>query len=101
MHAVFSTFSLVGMSSTDYESYADAVAAEFAQQPGLRGKVWLADPASNRYGALYVWDTQADSDAFRASELAQKMASLPFVADVQAHEFDVLDGPTKTTRGIA
>jgi hypothetical protein len=99
MHAVFATFSLDGITDAAYLEHADAVAVDFAAIPGLCAKTWIADPAANRYGALYVYESKEACDAFRSSELAQRQAELAWVRDVQVQEFAVLDGPTAVTRG--
>jgi hypothetical protein len=36
--------------------------------PGLRSKAFIVKPESGTYGGLYVWDSQAQLDAFLASD---------------------------------
>jgi Putative mono-oxygenase ydhR len=59
----------------------------FAQVPGLRFKAWISDEASDRWGAVYVWESrEAAGRALpdRARELIGKDADLGEEFDVEA-----------------
>jgi heme-degrading monooxygenase HmoA len=47
---------------------------QFRALPGLVQKYYVKTGRPNEYGGIYVWDSQASLDAYRASDLA---ASIP------------------------
>lgn len=59
----------------------------FADVPGLRLKAWIADEATERWGALYLWETAEDAEQplpSRARELIGKDPDVVEVFDVEA-----------------
>jgi len=98
MHLLLVTFALAGISDADLRARAEAVAPHFAALPGLRSKVWLADPGSGTYGGVYLWDDRAAADAYAGGELfAGAVARNPAFADVTVRGFEVLEGPSRIT----
>lgn len=88
----------------DHEQYAQGcleVAQAFAEVPGLLSKVWLADREGGVYGGVYLWADGEALDAFRASELFAAVRDDPTLTDMTMRSFEVLEGPSRTTRGIA
>ena len=60
---------------------------EFADVPGLRCKAWISDAVTERWGAVYVWETaEAARQALpsRARELIGKDPDLAEEFDVEA-----------------
>jgi hypothetical protein len=58
---------------------------QFADVPGLRFKAWISDDATERWGAVYVWET---ADAAR-QELPSRARELIGKDPDIAEEFDV------------
>lgn len=59
----------------------------FAAVPGLRLKTWIADEATNRWGAIYLWeDGEAAAQPLpsRAAELIGKPPDVAETFDVEA-----------------
>ena len=62
----------------------------FAETPGLRFKVWVSDEVTERWGAIYLWESRAAADAAlgasgsRAAELIGKPPDLAEEFDVEA-----------------
>ncbi|MEU6576135.1 hypothetical protein [Streptomyces sp. NPDC046805] len=57
----------------------------FSEVPGLRFKMWISDPGSDRWGAVLLWESKEASEQplpSRALELIGYPATV-------AHEFDV------------
>jgi hypothetical protein len=80
---------------------SDQLATAIAEVPGLISKTWLADAASNTYGGVYLWDTEASGSNYRAaSELFNAVKTDPNVGEVSSREFGVLDGPSRITRAF-
>ncbi|MGW6721300.1 hypothetical protein [Streptomyces sp. NPDC055886] len=56
--------------------------------PGLRLKFWISDPATDRWGAVMLWDSAADLTApmppNRAAELIGYPPSVRMMSDVEA-----------------
>jgi hypothetical protein len=60
---------------------------EFEQLPGLRFKAWISDEASERWGAVYLWeskDAAAQVVPSRARELIGKDPDIGEEFDVEA-----------------
>jgi hypothetical protein len=59
----------------------------FAEAPGLRFKAWVSDEATERWGAVYVWESIEASELplpSRARELIGKDPDVAEVFDVEA-----------------
>ena len=54
-----------------YESRAD----RYRATKGLRQKYYLRYHDTGEHGAVYIWDSAADLEAFRGSELRRSIAS--------------------------
>jgi Putative mono-oxygenase ydhR len=60
---------------------------EFAQVPGLRFKAWISDEASERWGAVYLWESAEAAEQpvpSRARELIGKDPEIGETFDVEA-----------------
>jgi hypothetical protein len=84
------------------ESEARAIPPERAQaiaaQPGLEWKVWIRDPQTRTSGGVYLF---ADRDAAQkwATTLEDMLKQRPGVSAFDARIFEILDEPTRITRG--
>jgi Putative mono-oxygenase ydhR len=59
----------------------------FAETPGLRFKAWISDEATERWGAVYLWESSEAADQevpSRAAELIGKPPDLGEDFDVEA-----------------
>jgi hypothetical protein len=59
----------------------------FAEVHGLRFKAWISDEVTDRWGAVYLWETQEASEQelpSRARELIGKDPDIVEVFDVEA-----------------
>ena len=61
----------------------------FAEVPGLRFKTWISDEATERWGAVYVWESRTaleelDPGVSRARELIGKDPDIAEEFDVEA-----------------
>ena len=59
----------------------------FADVPGLRFKAWISDEATERWGAVYVWESVEATELplpSRARELIGKEPDIAEVFDVEA-----------------
>lgn len=93
-------FNLDGMSQTEFEALCDQLAPVFANIPGLLSKIWLADPATNSYGGVYVWQNRQAFEAYSQTELFHNVVNHPNFANITARAFGILAGPTEVTHGI-
>ena len=101
MHVQIVNFHLKDMSEADYRTHCDEVAPAFAEVPGLVSKVWLANSTTNTYGAVYTWASREAMDEYAKSDLFKAVATNPNLADITSIDFDVLEDPTRVTRGLA
>jgi hypothetical protein len=63
----------------------DESVAAFAEVPGLRLKTWIADPETNRWGAILLWESAEAA----AQPLPSRAAELIGYPPAQSHAFDV------------
>jgi Putative mono-oxygenase ydhR len=61
----------------------------FAEVPGLRFKAWISDAVTERWGAVYLWESRAAAEALdpsvsRARELIGKDPDIGEEFDVEA-----------------
>jgi len=78
---------------------ADA-AAVWAQVPGLRLKLWMADRDRNRWGAVMVWESRPSDDALPPNRAAELIGYPP----THRARFDVeasVEGPPPPARPTA
>jgi hypothetical protein len=94
-------FNLDGMSEEEYASSCDKVASAFAAVPGLASKVWIADRAAGVFGGVYTFESEAAIDDYLESDLFARIDSTPGFVNLSVRRFDVLEGPTRVTRGLA
>lgn len=101
MYIQITNFRLDDISEDELRESADALAPSFADLPGLVSKYWLANPETNTYGGVYVWqDRQAMEDYKKTEILKGVTINLNFV-DVVSKDFAVFEKPTRITRGLS
>ncbi len=57
----------------------------FADVPGLRFKAWISDAATERWGAVYVWESRKAADQAVPSRARELIGKDPEIVE----EFDV------------
>ncbi len=92
------TFELAGLEPDAYRAHCEASAPAFTEIPGLRAKVWLANPATNTYGGLYAWESREAMDAYVNGQIFAGLLTNPRMAHVTTRDFGVLERPTEITR---
>jgi hypothetical protein len=76
----------------------------FAEAPGLRFKVWVSDEATDRWGAVYLWESRQASEApflSRARELIGKEPDIAEEFDVEATVEGRFEVEELSRRGLA
>jgi hypothetical protein len=58
---------------------------EFAEVPGLRFTAWISDEATDRFGAIYVWESRDVADQPLPGRLRALIGKEPEIGE----EFDV------------
>jgi hypothetical protein len=53
----------------------------FADVPGLRFKAWVSDEASERWGAIYLWESRDDADRELPGRARELIGKEPAVAE--------------------
>ena len=101
MHLLLVTFNLQGLSDADYRRSCDVEAPAFAGIPGLISKLWLADEPTNTYGGVYTFVERNALDAYTRSDLFKAIATDPNLTNLATSAFEVLDGPSRVTHGLA
>ena len=101
MHIQIINFSLEGISEEAYLQQVGAVASAFADLPDLISKTWLANEHTNIYGGVYLWEDREAMEGYAQTDLFKGLAAAPYFKDLTVRDFEVLEGPTRTTRGLA
>ena len=57
----------------------------FAEVPGLRFKAWISDEVTERWGAVYVWESREAADSEQPSRARELIGKDPDIGE----EFDV------------
>ena len=76
----------------------------FADVPGLRFKAWISDESSERWGAVYVWESWEASQAELPSSARELIGKEPAVAewfDVEATVEGRFEIEELSRRGLA
>lgn len=94
------TYQLKDISQKEYvQQMVQPDAPILADLPGLLWKVWLANPETNTYGGVYLWQDRASMEAFMASDLLQTVAARPFLFNISSTDYEVREDATRVTRG--
>ena len=99
MHIMIVNFKLKDLGDADYRKAAAELATSFAEVDGLVSKEWLANPATNTYGGVYHWRDRAAMEKYAASELCKAVATHPNLAEITSTDYEVIEEPTRITRG--
>ena len=97
-HIQLVTFQLAGLDPEAYRAHCEASAPAFAEIPGLRAKVWLANPSTNTYGGVYAWESQQAMEAYVSGPIFGALLANPGLTHVTTNDFDVLERATEITR---
>jgi putative monooxygenase ydhR len=76
----------------------------FAEVPGLRFKAWMSDEATERWGAIYLWESPEAAEQevpSRAEELIGKPPDIGEVFDVEATIEGLFTDERLSRRGLA
>jgi hypothetical protein len=82
----------------------DEAVDAFAQVPGLRFKAWISDEATERWGAVYLWESAEAAEQelpSRARELIGKEPEIGETFDVEATVEGVFQLEELSERGLA
>ena len=100
MHIQIINFNLEGINRAEYEAVCNELAEAFAALPGLISKHWLADDENNTYGGVYIWESKDSYEAYLKSDLFAGVGANPALTNIVSKDFDVIEGPTRVTRGL-
>ncbi len=100
MYIQIINFNLNGMSEQDYRNTCQKLADSFASVPDLLAKFWLSDSSGNTYGGVYLWEDKSAMEEFGKSELFNLVATHPNLVNISSKGFEVLEEPTRVTRGF-
>ena len=100
MDMLIVTFQLNGLDDDAYRSSVDAMAPVFRDVPGLLGKIWLADPASQTYGGVYAFADRQALEAYLASDIVRAMRANPHLDGIEMRAFGTIEEATRVTHGL-
>ena len=76
----------------------------FAEYPGLRFKAWISDEATERWGAVYLWESREAADQALPGRARELIGTEPAVVewfDVEATIEGAFDDEELSRRGLA
>ncbi len=97
-HIQIVTFRLAGLEPEAYRAHCEAVAAQFAEIPGLRAKAWLADAGTNSYGGVYAWESREAMEDYVHGPVFAALRDNPRIDALVTRDFELLAEPTHITR---
>ena len=77
-----------------------SLSIQFASVSGLTAKIWLSDIKNNVFGGVYIWESKSSLEEFKKSDLFNSVANHPHLINIKSKTFQILNGPTRTTRGF-
>lgn len=98
MKGVFVNFNVPGKELAEVAEMFEPLVPAFSDLPGLKAKIWIADPDNNRYGAFYLWRDEESVQQFLGSELWKSVEDHPQLANHDVRVFDVIEQFTKATQ---
>src|SRR3712207_6112034 len=99
MDMLIVTFRLNGLDDDAYRAIVEAMAPMFREVPGLLGKIWLADPASQTYGGVYAFADRQALEGYLASDIVRSMRANPHLSCIEMQAFDTIEDATRITHG--
>lgn len=102
MYVQIVTFGLEGVSEEDYREGCQKETSTFSSVPGLLTKIWLRDPASNTYGAVYLWRNRAAYETYLKGDVWASVEGDESFTNMTSNSFGVIEELTSETQpGIA
>ena len=86
------------LSLPEFEQTAAQLGPAFASVPGCVWKIWLVDAKTKQAGAVYLFESDAALQTFKASPLVASVLSHPALSNFDLKERDILMGPSVVTR---
>lgn len=100
MHIQIVTYNLGDISDADYRGACDGLAKVLARVPGLVSLAWLADERTNTYGGVYTWVDRAAMEAYLHNDIFIAVSADPNLVAITTRDFDLLEGPSRTTQAL-
>jgi hypothetical protein len=82
----------------DLERDASRLANPIANVPGLRWKIWLANPDTNSAGGLYLFETEQALHKFVDGPIAAEITNRPDFTNITMKVFQVMENASRKTR---
>jgi hypothetical protein len=79
----------------------DESVAQFERVPGLLFKAWVSDEATERWGAIYLWESREAADHVLPSRARELIGKDPEIGEVFDLEATVSVEPTLSRLGLA
>jgi len=79
----------------------DESVPEFEKVPGLLFKAWVSDEATERWGAIYLWETPAAAEQELPSRARELIGKDPEIAEIFDLEASVSVAPQLRRLGLA
>jgi quinol monooxygenase YgiN len=98
MYVQVVTFGLKGISEDEYRDGCQQETSTFASVPGLLTKIWLRDPESNTYGAVYLWRDREAYETYLKGDVWASVEGDESLTNVTSKSFGVIEELTSETQ---
>jgi hypothetical protein len=87
------------VSADEYAAAVTPLAEAFADVKGMVWKIWIINAQQRGAGGIYLFEDQASLGDFLDGPLVAQVRAHPALRDLSAKVFDVMEAPTRITRG--
>jgi hypothetical protein len=85
------------LSRREFDETIAPAAGDLANFPGLRWKIWITDEEAGTCGGIHLFDDEASIEAY-LRDVIGGMREYPFVSDVTATTFEIMEAPSLVMR---
>ena len=86
------------VSTPELEAGAQPLIDQVANVPGLIWKIWIIDENTQVAGGIYYFEDEEDARNYIEGPVFSQVKASPILTDLQIKMFDVMDGPSQSTR---
>lgn len=91
---------VLNVSTDEWLRHCQHVVDKFLSVPGLQWKLWLASPASNAAGGIYLFQDEASAVAYVGGPVIAALRGNPSVRDVRIRIYAVEEDLSRRTHAI-
>ena len=75
-----------------------ALINQVANVPGLTWKIWIINESEQTAGGVYLFDDEEDARSYVDGPVFSQVKGNPLLSEMSVKMFDIMDGPSQSTR---